>query len=177
MFNPSSHLFYVDFMGNVLSNMKLAFYESPDDKNFISKMLQESAESDARDHLVQAYEILREIYNDMLTPIRQRQARGFPDLDNEDIMYANHIGQLISQNRYLEEIKCTFTNFALLNAETSSDKNQFYDHHYWQVADILCFRMTESDYRAALTGLPADIKTNGTPSQLILKDKIELLKA
>ena len=163
-------------MGNLLSNMKLAFYETQEDKNFISKMLQDSAENEARDHLVQAYQILREIYNDMLTPIRQRQARGFPDLDKEDIMYANHIGQLISQNRYLEEIKCTFTNFALLNAENSSEKNQFYDHHYWQNTDILCFRMTESEYRAALIGLPTDAKTNGTPTQLLLKDKIELLK-
>lgn len=78
-------------MGNLLSNMKLAFYEDPEDKNFISKMLQDSAENDTRDNLVQAYQIVREIYDDMLTPIRQGQVRGFPDLDKGDVLYANRI--------------------------------------------------------------------------------------
>jgi len=38
-FNPYNCMFYVDPMGNLLSNMKLAFYESPEDSNFISKFI------------------------------------------------------------------------------------------------------------------------------------------
>jgi len=37
-FNPDNHMFYVDQMGNLLSNLKLAFYEHPADVNFISRM-------------------------------------------------------------------------------------------------------------------------------------------
>lgn len=60
-------------MGNLLSNMKLAFYEKQEDKNFISKMITESAENDAREVLVQSYSIIKEIYDDILTPIRRCQ--------------------------------------------------------------------------------------------------------
>ena len=60
-------------MGNLLSNMKLAFYEKQEDKNFISKMITESAEHDAREVLVQSYSIVKEIYDDILTPIRRCQ--------------------------------------------------------------------------------------------------------
>jgi hypothetical protein len=31
-------MFFVDFMGNLLSNLKLAFYEYKEQNNFISKM-------------------------------------------------------------------------------------------------------------------------------------------
>ena len=48
-------MFYVDIMGNLLSNLKLAFYEYKDEKNFISKMYQERYESDYRETLVRAY--------------------------------------------------------------------------------------------------------------------------
>jgi len=37
-FNPDNHMFFVDQMGNLLSNLKLAFYEHPAEVNFISKM-------------------------------------------------------------------------------------------------------------------------------------------
>jgi hypothetical protein len=39
LFNPSLCMFYIDIMGNLLSNLKLAFYEYLDDKNFISRMI------------------------------------------------------------------------------------------------------------------------------------------
>jgi hypothetical protein len=75
IFNPNNYMFYVDNMGNLLSNLKLAFYEHRDDKNFISKMYQESAENNQREVLVKSYMILREIYDDIATPTRQRQIR------------------------------------------------------------------------------------------------------
>ena len=63
-------MFYVDGLGNLLSNMKLAFYESPTDANFISKFLLASNQQDARETLISAYRIVREIYDDILTPVR-----------------------------------------------------------------------------------------------------------
>jgi hypothetical protein len=63
-------MFYVDLMGNLLSNLKLAFYEYKDEKNFISKMYQESYENGYREILIKAYQIIREIYDDIATPVR-----------------------------------------------------------------------------------------------------------
>ena len=51
-------MFYVDLMGNLLSNLKLAFYEYKDEKNFISKMYQESYENGHREILIKAYQII-----------------------------------------------------------------------------------------------------------------------
>lgn len=53
-------------MGNLLSNLKLAFYENTEEKNFISKMFFDGSETSARDTLVKSYEIIKEIYNDIL---------------------------------------------------------------------------------------------------------------
>ena len=38
MFNKPMEMLYVDLQGNLLSNMKLAFYEHNDDTGFFSKM-------------------------------------------------------------------------------------------------------------------------------------------
>ena len=84
LFNPNNYMFYVDLMGNLLSNLKLAFYEYKDEKNFISKMYQESYENGYREILIKAYQIIREIYDDIATPVRQMQIRGRPELDETD---------------------------------------------------------------------------------------------
>jgi hypothetical protein len=63
-------MFHVDQMGNVLSNLKLAFYENTEEKNFISKMFFDGSETASRDTLVKSYEIIKEIYNDILLPLR-----------------------------------------------------------------------------------------------------------
>lgn len=55
LFNPNNYMFYVDIMGNLLSNQKLAFYEYKDEKNFISKMYQENYENNFRENLVRSY--------------------------------------------------------------------------------------------------------------------------
>lgn len=70
LFNPNNYMFYIDNMGNLLSNLKLAFYEYKDEKNFISKMYQESYENGIRDTLIKSYLIIREIYDDIATPYR-----------------------------------------------------------------------------------------------------------
>ena len=63
-------MFHVDQMGSVLSNLKLAFYENTEEKNFISKMFFDGSETTSRDTLVKSYEIIKEIYNDILLPLR-----------------------------------------------------------------------------------------------------------
>ena len=55
LFNPNNYMFYVDFMGNLLSNLKLAFYEYKEQNNFISKMLHESNENTLRETLIKSY--------------------------------------------------------------------------------------------------------------------------
>ena len=64
-------MFFVDHMGNLLSNLKLAFYEHPAEVNFISKMFLDGQENTARETMIKCYNMLREIYDDILTPIRQ----------------------------------------------------------------------------------------------------------
>jgi hypothetical protein len=53
-------------MGNLLSNLKLAFYESTEEKNFISKLFYDGSETATRETLIKSYEIVKEIYNDIL---------------------------------------------------------------------------------------------------------------
>lgn len=41
-----SQMYYVDLMGNLLSNQKLAFYEWPQEPNYFSKMMQDGRDKD-----------------------------------------------------------------------------------------------------------------------------------
>ena len=91
LFNPNNYMFYVDPMGNVLSNLKLAFYECKDDKNFITKMYQENYESNIRDLYIRSYQIIREIYDDICWPMRQQQLRGNKELYDTDKKKAYNI--------------------------------------------------------------------------------------
>ena len=59
-------MFHVDQMGNLLSNLKLAFYENTEEKNFISKLFYDGSETATRDTLIKTFEIIKEIYNDIL---------------------------------------------------------------------------------------------------------------
>lgn len=73
-------LFYVDLMGNLLQSQKLAFYENLEGQNFISKMFQSGNETSAREVLCKSYDIIRDIYDSILTPARQAQIRNDPTL-------------------------------------------------------------------------------------------------
>jgi hypothetical protein len=59
-------MFYVDPLGNLLSNLKLSFYTYPEERNFISRMFYENNEAFTRENLVKAYNIIREIFSDIL---------------------------------------------------------------------------------------------------------------
>ena len=59
-------MFYIDPLGNLLSNLKLSFYTYPEERNFISRMFYENNEAFTRENLVKAYNIIREIFSDIL---------------------------------------------------------------------------------------------------------------
>ena len=59
-------MFYIDPLGNFLSNLKLSFYTYPEERNFISRMFYENNEAFTRENLVKAYNIIREIISDIL---------------------------------------------------------------------------------------------------------------
>jgi hypothetical protein len=68
MFKQPKCMFYVDLQGNLLSNLKLAFYEKSADTGFFGKMIQDGNEKQKRDELVSAYKIFEEVYDDLLLP-------------------------------------------------------------------------------------------------------------
>jgi hypothetical protein len=74
-------MFHVDQMGNLLSNLKLEFYENTEEKNFISKMFFDGNETATRDILVKSFEIIKEIYNDLLFPLRLSQLHYLEDFN------------------------------------------------------------------------------------------------
>ena len=78
-------MFHVDQMGNLLSNLKLAFYENTEEKNFISKMFFDGNETATREILVKSFEIIKEIYNDLLFPLRLSQLHYLEDFNQNDI--------------------------------------------------------------------------------------------
>ena len=70
LFNQPRCMYYVDLQGNLLSNLKLSFYEQQEEAGFFSKMFSGDADRPIRDTLIKAYNILEEIYDDLLTPAR-----------------------------------------------------------------------------------------------------------
>ena len=78
-------MFHVDQMGNLLSNLKLEFYENTEEKNFISKMFFDGNETATRDILVKSFEIIKDIYNDLLFPLRLSQLHYLEDFNQNDI--------------------------------------------------------------------------------------------
>ena len=100
-------MFYVDNMGNLVSNLKLAFYEYPDDKNFISKMIHDGNLKTTVLNHAKAYIMIQEIYDDILTSVRWKQIKTNAQLNGLDKQKALLIGQTISNNRNLEEVTNT----------------------------------------------------------------------
>ena len=70
LFNPLNSMLFVDLQGNLLSNLKLSFYEQVEEQGFFAKMFSDGGESNTREPLVRAYSIVRDIYNDVATPYR-----------------------------------------------------------------------------------------------------------
>lgn len=74
MFNKPMSMFYVDLQGNLLSNMKLAFYEKEEESGFFTKMFSSDDDKPMRETLVKAYQVIQEIYDDLLMPVRLKQS-------------------------------------------------------------------------------------------------------
>jgi hypothetical protein len=55
MFNVPRCMFYVDNLGNLLSNMRLAFYEQVEEGGFFSKMFSGSDEKILKESLVKTF--------------------------------------------------------------------------------------------------------------------------
>jgi hypothetical protein len=72
-------MMWVDNMGNLLSNLKLAFYESSEQQSYW--FWGGGNERVVRENLVKAYDIVSEIYDDLLTPVRLKQTRCLQELD------------------------------------------------------------------------------------------------
>lgn len=62
-------MFYVDNMGNLLSNQRLAFYEQIEETGFFSKMFSGGEEKAIKEALVKSYLQIQEIYNDLMAPV------------------------------------------------------------------------------------------------------------
>ena len=82
--NSQSHLFYIDYMGNMLSNLKLAFYESSDESGFFKKIMSGGNNSKQREILVRSYEIMQDLYDDMMAPYKWNQLGHIEQLNELD---------------------------------------------------------------------------------------------
>ena len=75
VFTQPRCMFYVDNLGNLLSNLKLSFHEAPIETGFFGKIFTDGNEKLVKDNLVKSYQILQEIYDDLLAPERIKQVR------------------------------------------------------------------------------------------------------
>ena len=55
LFTQPNCMLWVDPQGNLLSNLKLSFYELPEESGFFGKIIQDGNEKTVRDNLVKAY--------------------------------------------------------------------------------------------------------------------------
>jgi hypothetical protein len=84
------------------------------------------------------------------------------------------MASIVSANKPLEEMHCNYTSLSLLRSKDTS--THFFCHYLTTVLSIDSFKMTESEYRSALIGLPLRDKILGHNTQILLKDKIDYLK-
>ena len=106
-------MFHVDQMGNLLSNLKLEFYENTEEKNFISKMFFDGNETATRDILVKSFEIIKEIYNDLLFPLRLSQLHYLEDFNQNDIKTIKDLCEYIKIYGSIPESKSQYKNLEL----------------------------------------------------------------
>jgi hypothetical protein len=55
LFSQPKCMLWVDTQGNLLSNLKLSFYEFPKEQGFFGKMFSDGNDKTIRDSLVRAY--------------------------------------------------------------------------------------------------------------------------
>lgn len=142
-------MFYVDLLGNLLSNLKLAFYENVDEGGFFSKMFQEGYDKGVREQLASSYQILVDVYDDILTTARLRCA----DEDSDEYRTEKKKVAAISQGLARDYNLCDI-HYPQTSIQRMREDEDFYDHHAFQILNIQFFKMTPDEYKVALQGLP-----------------------
>ena len=159
-------MYHVDLMGNLLSNQKLAFYEYPVEKNFLSRILIDGGVKDQRGIMAKSYSIIQEIYNDMLTPIRQKLVES-PEWKIEDRAQALLLGKALAHGTVLDEIASP-----LLNIKLVRESDSLYSWYATHILCVDCFKDTDEDFLAAITGVGLTEHRN---TQAVLLNKINIL--
>lgn len=152
MFNPRG-LFYIDLMGNLLSNQKLSFYETLKEDGFFSKIFSEGNKAAAREALLASYDIVKSLYDDMLAPYRWHQLGHVKHLNELDKVDYKQLGQELVD---LRELPLGPQNQRYKNMEHVFGQvvgPSFVHSHFVEVAAVWFFRMDSADYHDALKGV------------------------
>ena len=131
--------------------------------------MHEGHEKEQRNLLAKTYVIVQEIYNDIMTPIRQKLIYNDEKMKEEDRQMANKLSKAIAYGTAFEDIHLPLTNLELLR----NDEDPFYS---WYLTHVLCidsFKHTEADYISALAGIPL---TESKNTQAVLSKKINILQ-
>ena len=130
--------------------------------------MQDGRDKDQRNLLGKSYTIIQEIYNDIITPIRQQLLPN--DKEFQDVDRANNLqlASKLANGLALEEIRPPQFSLDLLR---STDR--VYSWYATHILSIHCFKPTEKEYIAALTGLPVTEHKN---TQALLTEKLQILR-
>ena len=121
-------------------------------------MFQEGYDKGVREQLVSTYQILTDVYDDLLTPARLKCVDEDSDEYRTEKRKMQAISQGLSRDYNLSDIQYPQTSIQRMR----SDEN-FYDHHAFQVLNIQLFKMTPDEYKQALQGLP-QLDDQGNPN-------------
>ena len=163
-------MFYIDIMGNLLSNMRLAFYENIEEAGFFTKMFSGSEEKAYKDNLAKSYAIIQEVYNDLLAPVMFKQLQVDQEMMDEVSKMVKLINYNISRDKSIDDFK-----FKLVHLQNYQNNSSIYDHYATHVLGIECYKMTENEYRDALVGMPLSEGGHHHNTQILLAPKINLL--
>ena len=115
-------MLYVDCMGNFMSNIKLAFYDSRDESGFFSSLFGDSGQKNHIASLTKAYDSLTEVYEDLLLNVKIKQSQ-MKDFDRFD-----RIAQVIKADKSLDEIRYPKTS-----VEEVRQSHNFFSTYHWEV--------------------------------------------
>ena len=134
-------MFYVDIMGNLLSNLKLAFYEPGEDAGFFTRLFTSDNAKTVRDNLVKSYTIIQEIYDDILAPLRISQISD-SEVEKSELERLKAINLAISKDKSLDELASP-----LYNLERYLKKELFFSAELSDRLKLSSFDMTDQEYR------------------------------
>ena len=98
--------------------------------------------------MVEAYKVILELYDDMLTPYVMHNYRGNTSVEKEFAAKVKIMRQGIDRDQNLKDIAFTFSNLNLLRTD-----DNFYFPYGAHVLGIDFFKMKSGDYLSALIGI------------------------